>query len=686
MDDKRKKSKSKSKSNARKKFKIKHKNKQPQKPALDFIKSKNILKGILLYVSFDTRFEIIKYNKSIMEKCGYSKESKETIKELMNRASLNELLSENYIVPFLVNKDDNRIKEDYYEVLIYKALKEKQIKLNYVNFFSYLENIDFKIFKLEKYYSFSKEYLKDHDAEFYKKYHENNSKLVEKYFECLDVLFKSLIVKENCDFSLTFDYIIQKGNLAYKEKIFDIEKYGEFLEKHHQTIKNINIIGAIFGFPQIYQQNNEQNKKIDPLEIFLNKTKDLKRINVKNSYTYGFKILLSHGTFKNLEILSVEIGDYFYDKLDELFAFITNNSSIKILVIKSIRLFLELINKYKINNKIKIILLINVLNLPQFEQIGKNLTNDLFLYVFSENSAFNIIDSSFKMFKILKFHCKGKLQIKYENFSLDSTKEINKTREITNDYLQKHNVKYNFEDETEKKIEKIINCFENELINKNNYTYEFDDLNKNNTKLILPFNSKKDEFKESIKNLNYQFSSKNPMSKNLVNLKKINIQITNHYDIFFTRCNIIMKYLTNIEECTISFIRTYYSRNYNLNIKTEKGKYARNILKECENLKYLYISKFWFDLEDDENYIKKIVNKKKKNKFSIKLKYIILKLNINEEANVLLNIKKEVKRINEECYQNMINGYPKILFFVFDSSRINDDGNIFFNDINELVS
>ena len=229
MDEKRKKSKdksrSKSKSNSRKKSKNKHKNNQPQKPILDFIKSKYILKGILLYVSLDSRFEIIKCNKSIMEKCGYDKESKEMIKELVNRTSLDELLSENYIVPFLINKDDNRIKEDYYDVLIYKALKEKQIKLTYVNFFAYLETIDFKIFKLEKYYSFSKEYLETNDAEFYKTYHENNKKLVEKYFECLDVLFKSLIVKENCDFSLTFDNIIQKGNLSYKEKIFDIEKY-----------------------------------------------------------------------------------------------------------------------------------------------------------------------------------------------------------------------------------------------------------------------------------------------------------------------------------------------------------------------------------------------------------------------------------------------------------------------------
>ena len=702
MDKKRKKSKeklrSKSKSHTRKKSKTKNINKQPQKPVLEFIRSKYILKGILLYIPLDTRFEIIKCNKSIMEKCGYNKESKEMIKELVNRASLDELLSENYIFPFLVNKDNNGVKEDYYDIMIYKALKEKQIKLNYVNFFSYLESVEFKNFKLEKFYLFSKDYFQTHDAEFYKNYQDNKNNIVEKYFECLDVLFNSLIINEKCDFSLTFDNLMEKGNLLYKGKYFETEKYDEFIEKHIKKIKNINISQIIYNYSANNQQKDEQkieqNKSRDLLEKFLNKTQNLKMVNINNNIVNALKILLPHDSFKNLEIISVNIDDYGYTGINEFFTFITNNPSTNILVLKSSpRLFLDLVNKFKINNKIKILLLIKVQSLSQFEQLGKNIINDLFLYVYSENYCFSLTEMDLKMFKVLKFHCKGKLQIKYEHFSLVSSKEICASRKIAKEFLKEHNLEFNFEDEIELKMEGIINNFENELTNKNNYTYEFDDHHKNSSRFLLSLQSLKDEDKENIKNLTYKFLYKNSMTsllsnfmKHMINLKKIDIQIWDKYDFFFTRYNMILKYLTDIEECSISFQKLYYvTNNNNINIKIEKGKFARKILRECEDLKYFDISKLWFDLEDDEGYIKKLINKKKKKKFSNKLKYIILRVDICERDNEILNIKKEIKRINEECYQDMINGYPKILFFVYDAVRRYNDNSLIINDINEFI-
>ena len=649
-------------------------NNQP-KELHERIRSKVILKDILSYVPLVKRLQIIKINKSLMKKCGYNK-SKEIIKELLNKASINDLLSEKYITRYLIEKEDddkNLKEEDYYDVMIYKALKEKKINLNYNNFFTFLETIDFRKFKIEKINNLPKNFFETNDKKFYKSYKENYNNLIKKYFECLDNLLKIIIHRDECYFNIIFEISMTNGKNQFEGEYFQIEKYDEFLKKYRPKIKSISINGSL----KLSDNDLDKNNIYDLLEKLLKKNKYLKTINIRNNINI-FELLNKQNSFKGLEILYIdEEVINTNEKLEDINDFISKNNSIKLLIIKNVDLFLNYFNKYKIKNSIKIILITTYENFYCLDHLGKNISNDLFIYIYSNRFNFSISPYSLNSFKVLKFHCEKKLIIKHGQFNLVINNFAKMGIEKFSDFLRENDMEYKIENDEDKIVEEKINEFENYLKSNCLNTYEYTDQHQNrfpNKKVVYPFKNLTDENKKNIKELKCEFYYKLYLSKILKNIKdmpnliKLNLIIHERYDLFLEEYRNLISFWKNLEECSITFIgfnskiNNIYAKKIDLN--TEKGQFIRDIISECKNLKYLDINKCWFEKEDDEGCIRKLVNRKNKKKFSKNLQNVIIRYSPQKDLDI---VKDNIIQINKELYQDMINGYPKIICYVCDS-------------------
>ena len=665
------KNKSKNKIRNKSKNNLINESKNKHKELHESIRSKKLLKDILLYIPIEKRFEIIKINKSIMKKCGYNK-SKEIIKELINKTSINDLLSEKYITRYFIERedDDENIKEeDYYDIMICKVIKEKKISLNYNNFFAFLETIDYRKFRIEKINNFPKNFFQNNDKNFYTSYKEYYNNLVLKYFNCLDNLLKSMTQRDEFYINLIFEININKGIIQFEGKYFQIEKYDEFLQKYCSKIKSISINGLL----SISDNDQDQNNINNLLEKLLKKNKNLQTINIRNNINI-FNKLAKHNSFRTLEILYIEDeGDSTNEKIKNIYDFISNNLSIKLLIIKNVNLFLNFFNKFKIDNSIKIILIITYNTLHCLDHLGKNILNDLFIYIYSVKFNFFIMYGSLNSFKVLKFHCKKKLLIKHGQFNLTIDDSSQKNIEQVTNFLKENDMEYKIENDEDKIVEEKINEFENNLKSNCLNTYEYNDQNRNSVRLVYPFDKLTEENKKNIKEFKAEFYFKSYISKMLKNMKdmtnliKFHLIIHEKYDWFLAEYRNVIRFWNNLEECSITFRgfnsnihNNIYSKKVILN--TEKGQFIRDILKGCQKLKYLDINKCWFEKEDDEGCIRKLIKRKNNNKFSKNLQNIIIRYSVID----IDNVKEQIVQINKELYQDMINGYPKIICYVCD--------------------
>ena len=344
---------------------------------LDKIRSKYILKNLLFYIPLKRRMGIIKYNKSLNQKDGYTKDEYSLFSELTTKTSLKDLFTEKYIIPYLIDNKEENAKNIYKDAIFYKSLSEQQFTLTDENFFIFFEKYETRIKKIEILYNLKEDYIKTNDTQFYYRYKSNYYDVVNLYRECLYYLL-SFYEKDICVSFLNFFEDDTKNLLSEK---YHIDKYLEFLEKFQNKIKTIEIIKSNYYYKtsDLFDDNN------NIIKLMIEKVNNIKSI----STAYDLHLIQYLNKIKNLnnleklEILSDRI--YGAEDLTEFSKILANYNSFKLLISQSIHFFVLIVNNDVINNSnIKILLIAGTEQFHEFENLEKSINNDVYILTYTD--------------------------------------------------------------------------------------------------------------------------------------------------------------------------------------------------------------------------------------------------------------------------------------------------------------
>ena len=295
---------------------------------LDKVRSQYVLKNLLFYLPLNRRKEIIKYNKNLTQKCGYTNDEYSLYAELIKNTSLADLFTENFIIPYLLENTEENAKNIYKDAIFYKSLNEKQLSLTEENFFIFFEKFETRIKKIETLYNLKEDYILNNDTQFYDRYKSRYFDIVNLYRECLHYLLNFY----EKDISISFVNFFEGDNKKLLSENYHIDKYLEFLEKYQEKIKMIKIIkNNYYSINDFFDENNNNIFK-----LLVEKTNNIKSISTIYNFDL-FQYLNNAKKFNKLETSEIS-SDRIYEaeKLKEFYKFIKNQTSLKLLIIKRI--------------------------------------------------------------------------------------------------------------------------------------------------------------------------------------------------------------------------------------------------------------------------------------------------------------------------------------------------------------
>ena len=626
--------------------KIKKKNRVIQKfpSLLDKIRNKYILKDLLFYVPLNRRMKIIKYNKNLTQKGGYTKNEYSLYAELIKKASLTDLFTENYIIPYLLENTEENTKNIYKDAIFYKSLNEKQFKLTDENFFIFFEKFEIRIKKIEELYNLKEDYIRTNDTQFYDRYKSKYYGVVNLYLECLYYLLNFY----EKDIYVSFANFYEDNNKKLSSEKYHIDKYLEFLGKFQEKIKTIEIIKNDYNI-KVSNFLDENNI----FKLMIEKVNNIKSI----STVYDFHLiqyLNNTKEFNKLEIIEIlfSVRIYTIEKLAEFSKLITNNNSLKLLIFHSILFFVFLINNNLIkNSNIKILLIVKNEQLYEFEKLEESIENDVYILIHTDKDCLShtqrrILNS----IKVLNFHCKKNLRIKFDYFSRFEGEMLEFEKKFNN-FLFSNKMNYFCDDIViDQKMKNYTEKFKDDKFK----FFEYNDSKKlsiqNNKIQMLNYDDKKKITKMNL-NFNFMNNMKSVLNniQNFSNLMQLNITVNKKSDWFFNNNKKVLKNLKNIFSLKIKI---------NDRIKIiEIVDLVDNVTQICENLKEFEFFTDDFNKEVIEKIIHSLLEKKKEKKFFKKLHYILIKSNNNRRDENL-----ELRELNSKFYTDFLEYYPKIIF------------------------